>query len=131
MKIAIPTYQGVISPLFDVARELMLVDVEKGQVIDSHDVFLEKSDPDSNTQQVISLGVDAVICGAISSPLESVLLAAGINVISRTCGSVEEVLHAFVVGRLDEDLFVMPGCQRQRQKRRRRQCRFSKSDKCD
>ena len=125
MKIAIPICEGGISPVFDVAKHLMLVDVESSQVISSIHVSLEQSNPDLNTQQVIDLGTDTLICGAISSPLESILLSAGVDVISRTCGAVEDVLHAFVAGKLDEDGFVLPGCHGRRQTHKRRHCRLT------
>jgi predicted Fe-Mo cluster-binding NifX family protein len=122
MKIAIPICEDGISPVFDVAKHLLMVDVEGTQVIATCHVSLEKSNPDRSTQQVIDLGTDTLICGAISSPLESFLLSAGVNVISKTCGVVEDVLHAFVTGKLDEGLFVMPGCHGRRQPRRQRRC---------
>jgi hypothetical protein len=50
------------------------------------------------------------ICGGISWPLEVMLLSARVEVIPQTCGSVEDVLKAFMSGRLTEQAFVMPGC---------------------
>jgi predicted Fe-Mo cluster-binding NifX family protein len=51
-----------------------------------------------------------LICGAISRPLEAMLLSAGVEVIPQTCGPVEEVLKAFMSGKLTEKAFLMPGC---------------------
>jgi predicted Fe-Mo cluster-binding NifX family protein len=65
-------------------------------------------------KQLIRLGANVLICGAISRPLEIALIAGGIEVISFTCGSVEDVLKAFLSGRLNQHVFLMPGCQDQR-----------------
>ncbi len=122
MRIAIPICEEEISPLFDVARQLLMVDVEGSQVIAIRHAFLENMNPDDNAQQVIDLGTDTLICGAISAPLEFFLLSAGIKVISKTCGVAEDVLHEFIAGKLDEGLFVMPGCDGRRQARKQRHC---------
>ena len=123
MRIAIPICEGEVSPVFDVAKRLMLVDVESGQEIARTQVPFEYQDPDSHARRVADLDTDTLICGAISQPLESFLLSAGVDVIPQTCGGVEQVLHAFVAGELDEDVFVTPGCQRRRRHRKRHQGR--------
>ena len=127
MRIAIPICEGGISPVFDVAKHLMLVDVESGQEIARIQVTLENSDPDTNARQVTDLEADTLICGAISRPLESFLLSAGVDVIPQTCGVAEEVLHAFVTGKLDEDVFVTPGCRQRRCSRTRHHSRRTAS----
>ena len=59
------------------------------------------------------LGAHVLICGAISRPMEFALTAAGIRVISDTCGAVEDVLNAFLGGRLSNKTFTLPGTRRQ------------------
>ena len=112
MRIAIPFCEGGVSPVFDVAKQLLLFDVENRRGVGRNQVPLENANPDSNACQVVDLGTNTLICGAISQPLESFLRSAGVDVIPQTCGGVEEVLHAFVTGNLDEGLFAMPGAQR-------------------
>jgi predicted Fe-Mo cluster-binding NifX family protein len=111
--------------VFDVAKQLMLADVDSREEILRTQVPLPNSDPDSNARQVVDLGADTLICGAISRPLESFLVSAGVEVIPQTCGAVEEVLHAFVAGELHEDVFVTPGCQRRRRYQNERYLRAS------
>ena len=81
MRIAIPVCEGGISPVFDVAKHMILVDVESGQETTRTEVSLENSDPDSIAQRIVDLGADTLICGAISLPLESYLLSTGVDVI--------------------------------------------------
>ena len=53
-----------------------------------------------------------MICGAISRHVEMVLTGSGILVIPNTCGKVDDVLEAFLNGRLNEKAFLMPGTAR-------------------
>lgn len=117
MKIALPDWQGRISPVFDVAAHLLVAEVAEGRVEDRRNVLLVADDIPSRVRQVANLEVDVLICGAISWPLEMALVNAGIEVISQNCGEVEQVLAAFAMGRLTQDAFLMPGCCGRRRRR--------------
>jgi predicted Fe-Mo cluster-binding NifX family protein len=125
MKVAIPTWCGAISPVFDVARHLLVVDIEDGAEIDRNEMAFEDKDLASRTRRVAGLGVNVLICGAISWPLEAMLASAGVRVIPQTCGPAEEVLRAFISGQLTDTAFLMPGCcgRRRRVRGRRRRGR--------
>jgi len=110
MKVGIPTWSGRISPVFDVARHLLVVDVKDGEEVGRFDAAIEETQPAPRARCVAQLGVKVLICGAVSVPLEAMLVAAGVQVILHVCGPVEEVLQAFVSGRLTDQTFVMPGC---------------------
>jgi predicted Fe-Mo cluster-binding NifX family protein len=122
MKVAIPHWRGRVSPVFDVAGSLLLVDIANGQEQDRQHVRLNTHGLQARGRSLAELGADVLICGAISWPLEMALSAAGVEVIPQTCGDVEDVLAAFLNGRLDENAFLMPGCcgRRRRFRRRRR-----------
>lgn len=110
MRIAIPDWQGRISPVFDVATHLLLADVEDGSVRWRQTVPLKSEDMQMRVQEVCGLGIELLICGAISRPLELALIVRGIEVSPQTCGEVEEVLSALLAGSLHPDAFLMPGC---------------------
>jgi predicted Fe-Mo cluster-binding NifX family protein len=110
MRIAISISDGRISPVFDVARRLLVVDVDDRHELSRVDNVLEDVELTSQARRVADLGVDVLICGAVSLPLEKMLLAAGVDVMSRRCGEAEQVLNAFIAGELTEQLFLMPGC---------------------
>lgn len=123
MRIAIPNWQGRISPVFDVARDLLLVDARNGEEISRREVAVQTSNLTARAKRVAELGPDLLICGAVSWPLEVMLNSAGVKVIQQVCGPVEEVLRAFLSGQLTERAFLMPGCcgrRRQFGGRRRR-----------
>jgi predicted Fe-Mo cluster-binding NifX family protein len=111
MRVAIPQWQGRISPVLDSASDLLMVDVEAGQEVRREARQLGRADPLARAQEIANLAVGTVICGAISAPMEARLVSAGVRVIGFTCGTVDEVLEAFLKGELASRTFVMPGCQ--------------------
>jgi len=126
MRIAIPHWQGRVSPVMDAAGHLLLVEWLDGREVGRREVLLRSQDPLERAREVADLQPDVLICGAISWPLETGLVAGGLRVIPHICGNIEQVLAAFQDGRLDSEAFVMPGCCRRRRLRagRRRGRRF-------
>lgn len=110
MKIAIPHWQGRVSPVFDVARALCLIDIEEGRETGRRSAMLASADPFQRAIEVSALRVDVLICGVVSSPLERALVGAGIQVVCCICGEVDAVIDAYLRGRLADRCFRMPGC---------------------
>lgn len=110
MKVGIPTWDGRVSPVFDVAKHLLVVDVERNAEIGRSETDLEAPQLASRARRLTEVGVHVLICGAISWPLEAMLVSAGVQVIPQTCGPVEDVLRAFLSGQLMNEAFLMPGC---------------------
>jgi predicted Fe-Mo cluster-binding NifX family protein len=114
MKVSIPVLSDRISPVFDESRTVLLVEIDSGKEIDRRRETLQDMGPPSKASYLIGIGVNVLICSAISWPLERRLLAAGIQVIPHTCGPVEEVLRAYLSGQLTDHSFLIPGCRRRR-----------------
>jgi len=110
MKVAIPHWHGRISPVFDVAGNVLVVEIADGVEHARQDVALAAEDLQLRAARLAETGTEVLVCGAISWPLEMALSAAGIDVIPQTCGDVEQVLAAFARGQLQQDAFLMPGC---------------------
>lgn len=115
MRIAISYQQNRISPVFDVAARILLVDIEKGQAKRRNKRTVVQSDSLDRAQHVSQFGVQVLICGAISWRLENALSSIGVQVIACICGPVEDVLRAFLHDELYESAFLMPGCLGRRQ----------------
>jgi predicted Fe-Mo cluster-binding NifX family protein len=120
MKIAIPTWDGRVSPVLDVARRLVVVDVQGSTEVARREAELGEAHVTARARRIAELGADVLICGAVSWPLEAILLSAGVQVIPQMCGSIEDILQAFLSGRLADGAFLMPGCFGRRQRRRGR-----------
>lgn len=114
MRIAIPQWQGRVSPVFDVAGSLLVVDFEDGREVRREEMGLAQTDALSRAAELARLGADVLICGAVSAPLEARLAAAGVQVIGFVCGSVEDILAGFATGELASPAFLMPGCRGRR-----------------
>ncbi|MGC9293412.1 MAG: NifB/NifX family molybdenum-iron cluster-binding protein [Acidobacteriaceae bacterium] len=114
MRIAIPQWQGRVSPVFDVAANLLLVDVEDGHEVRREERKLSGADPFARTAEFLRCGAETLLCGAISAPIAARVAAAGVQVVGFTCGKVDDVLRAYLNGGAAGRAFVMPGCQRWR-----------------
>ncbi len=110
MKVAIPNWRGRVSPVFDVAGNVLVVAVDAGVELSRHEVGIDVKDPRGRAARLAETGADVLVCGAISRPLEVAVSAAGIEVIPQICGDVDRVLAALIDGRLDQGAFLMPGC---------------------
>lgn len=112
MRVAIPYWQGRVSPVFDVAANFLLIDIEGGREIRREDRPLVQIDPFARVAEFLSFGAGVLICGAISTSLQAKLIASGVQVIGFACGNVEEVLDAHLSGQLESRAFAMPGCKK-------------------
>jgi len=110
MRVALATWNGRISPVFDVARQVLVVDVEGGREVSRREEVLPGTDPQAQAAKLTALGAEVLICGAISRPMASVLSAAGVRVLPFVAGPVEEVLAAWLSGGLPAPAWSMPGC---------------------
>ena len=110
MKVVVPIHNGRISPVLDVARQFLIVESDTNAKQERKKVFIEKTRIVARAKEIVDLGTQVLICGAISWPIEAILVCAGVQVVPNTCGKVEEVLDAFLSGCFDEHSFLMPGC---------------------
>jgi predicted Fe-Mo cluster-binding NifX family protein len=124
MRIAIAQWQGRVSPVFDVAGSLLVVDIEDGREVRREEVPLAETGELGRVGELTRLGAEVLICGAISAPLEARLCAAGVEVIAFVCGAMEHVLAGFATGELAGQAFLMPGCRGRRSQRRQERNRM-------
>jgi predicted Fe-Mo cluster-binding NifX family protein len=121
MRVLLPLAEDRISPLLDVARRFLLVDLEGGRVQQRRPCRVDPVELLARVRRIRELQPQTLICGAVSRPLEAMLTAAGVRVILDTRGQVDEVLAAFVADELGDRSFAMPGCSGRGRRRRRRQ----------
>jgi predicted Fe-Mo cluster-binding NifX family protein len=114
MRVLIPISRGRISPLLDVARCFLLVNVQGDKEIERREVNIGEMGCVLRSKRIAQLDANVLICGAVSRSLDEALASEAVEVIPNTCGPVEEVLEAFRLGQLTDRAFLMPGCSRQR-----------------
>ena len=110
MKIAVAVWNGLVSSVFDFAHQLLVVDMESQTEKSRTEISLEQQQGPQRVSRLVDLGVNVLICGAISRPLASMLATSNIEVIPFVSGPVDEVLNAYLNGRLAEPRFLQPGC---------------------
>ena len=89
----------------------------------------------AKVNQLEALGVEVLLCGAISRPLERMIRASGVKVIPCLRGSIEEIIAAYLVDGLSDPRFILPGlgpgagCVRGGRRHRGDTCRFPATEK--
>lgn len=120
MRIALPIHGERISPVLDAARRFVLVDVEGAVAPVRCEVAAAGTDLVDQARRILATGADVLICGAVSNALGSMLDAAGLRLVPDRCGPVDEVIAAFLNGRLGDREYLLPGCAGRGQRGRHR-----------
>jgi len=109
-RIALPIWEGRVSPVFDVAEHLLFVDFDGTRERWRRLHRVHGPDPASRVQALAAYDVNLLICGAISRTVEHAVTGAGIEVEAGICGDVERVLCAFALGNLSAEAALhLPG----------------------
>jgi predicted Fe-Mo cluster-binding NifX family protein len=112
VKAAFTAWGNRIAPVFDVSRQLHLVEVEAGRIVRETEVELKDEMPVQRVLRLAELGIDTLVCGAISRAVLAMVAANGIRVIPFVAGDIDKVMQAWLSDQLESDLYVMPGCRR-------------------
>lgn len=118
MRIALPILGTRISPVFDTARRLLVVDAESGEELGREEARLTGLSPYRRAELLHELGAQVLICCAISTPLLWMVRRRQVEVVPHTVGNMDEVVRAYLTNELGRPCFMMPGCCG-RQRRRR------------
>ncbi len=122
MTVAFTYWENRIAPVFDVARHILLIDCMAGRVIHKARRAFPLGSPHARRAYLEGLRIDALVCGAMSKPLQQVFEDSTIQVIPFVAGDLEEVIEAWMEGRLSQDAFAMPGCCGRNRRRHGREC---------
>lgn len=118
MKVAIPVWQGRVSPVFDSSRRMVVLEAEDGRVVERTEAAVDEELPQARAARLRELGVQTLVCGAVSRQLAEEIARLRIRLIAFVAGEVEEVLQAFLTGQLPSAKFSMPGCCGRHRRRR-------------
>jgi predicted Fe-Mo cluster-binding NifX family protein len=109
MRLGIPVWRDEVSPVFDVASTLLVIDAEAGREISRHVRSLGTLHGQRRAGCLAAAGLDLLVCGVITRPLERMVTVAGVRVISLLCGPVEEVARSIISGAPFRSECLMPG----------------------
>jgi predicted Fe-Mo cluster-binding NifX family protein len=108
MKAAFAASNDRIAPVFDVTRNIHVVEIASGRIVGESAGSLDEA-PVRKALQLAELGVATLVCGAISRPLHDLVASYGIRVIPFVTGELREVIAAWRSDRLENKPFFMPG----------------------
>lgn len=116
--LAIPDHNGRVAPLFDVASRFLITNSKSPD----EKSYLEAASYSglSKIDRLRETGVNVVICSAINMIYARALQSRGIDLVPGVIGEVDEIIDAFLNGRLNIDKFAMPGCAWRRRFRGKR-----------
>ena len=120
-KAAFTTWNNRIAPVFDVARVVHLVETDAGGIISQREESVAGDIPNQKVSRLTELDVGTLVCGAISRPLEAMIMAYGIEVIAFIAGDLKDVVKAWLSGELaGSTVYMMPGCRHTGRQRNRK-----------
>jgi predicted Fe-Mo cluster-binding NifX family protein len=137
MRVAVTVWEDTVSTVCDFSSRLLVFDVTGDEVKNRSFIPFETGIMPERVNQLEALGVEVLLCGAISRPLERMIRASGVKVIPCLRGSIEEVIGAYLDGGLSDARFILPGfgpgtiCVRGRRRRRGGVCRLPDKVKGD
>jgi len=79
MKTAFAYWDDRIAPVFDIASQIHVVEIESGRVIAETEEIITNDLPVKKVFRMVDLGVSTLVCGAISRPLHAMVIASGIR----------------------------------------------------
>jgi len=130
MKVAVTVWEDTVSTVCDFSSRLLVFDVMGNEIKNRSFIPFQTWIMPERMNQFEALGIEVLLCGAISRPLERMIRASGVKVISCLRGSIEEVIRAYLDGGLSDTRFTLPGfgpgasCVRGRRRRRGGVCRL-------
>jgi len=109
MKLAIPVCGQDVALVFDDADCLLLIEAGGKGLLKEERLRCVGNTMIDRANQLRSLDVDLLICGAISSSLQRMIEASGINIIPFVRGNATEVYEAYCRNLLEDQRFMLPG----------------------
>jgi predicted Fe-Mo cluster-binding NifX family protein len=119
MKAALTVWNGRVSPVFDVCREAVVLTIEDGTVAALSRESIDTPSASLKIDRILNLGIDVLVCGAISESVHRELRARSVTVYGFVAGEIEQVIDALLAGSLPGNALSMPGCRSKRRGARR------------
>ena len=109
MKVAIAVWEDRVSSVLDFSQQVIVVELKDDGDTNRVQIALSERNALARLAHLRELGIDVVICGAVSQPLASAFMAGGIQLLPYVTGRVDDVLKAYRAGQLGLPQFMLPG----------------------
>ena len=94
MRIAVTRWGDRVSPLFESAAWLLVVEIDRGGICRRFEAGMRNLAPIARVRLLRGLHVDLLICGAIGRDTQGHLETAGLQVVNDVCGRWEDAITA-------------------------------------
>ena len=117
MNVAIPLFGTRVSPRFDCAQAVLMVEATGGECRNRREIASADLAPHERINRLLELGIDTVVCGGIDRWSAESLQSAGVKIYAFITGEADDALNGLIDGSLadgnrNEPLFSdAPGCQ--------------------
>ncbi len=108
---ALTVWENRISPVFDSSRTLLVAEIEDKKISNRHYEPFNPCLPSHFADRLNALGVEVLICGAISQHPADIIEAIGIKLLAFITGNTDELLENLVKNKSIVPAFLMPGCR--------------------
>ncbi len=92
MRVAIPISEDWIAPVFDNATRLLVVDIGPDRYPEQSELPSFVRPPDQRAAELVSLGIDVLLCDGISNSMAQFIRERGIEIRSSVSRAVDEIL---------------------------------------
>ena len=110
MRVAVSVWGDRVSPVLDTASTIRVAEIGEGKLREGCiDVRLDDMEFCRRCSRICGMGIDVIICGAVSKTMATMLEAAGVKVVSGISGNCDRIMDAYLDGTLFSSRFRMPG----------------------
>ena len=109
MKIAITCWNDRVSPVFDVTGQVALFNSNGVLFFPLQLLVFPDLCAAEKIVRLVEARTKVLICGAISRDAHETAINTGIKVYPFISGDIKEILQAYLMGRLGDAVFAMPG----------------------
>jgi predicted Fe-Mo cluster-binding NifX family protein len=96
MIVAIPAFDSKVSPRFDTAQELIVLEMDNGTIINRERRALDSGSVSGKIKVLLDLGVNTLICGGIDRLSRQQLRFNRIEVYAWVTGEIDDALSCFL-----------------------------------
>ena len=100
VKVAIPRYGESVAPCFEYSATMAIYSIAGTEGVEQIDVTMYSRVAFDRIRLIRDYEVEVVICGGVEDKYEDMLRANGVRVFSWVSGNVEDLLRAYLEGRL-------------------------------
>jgi len=108
VKVAIPQFNGRVSPRFDYAPDFLILRLEDNKELDRKVISTRGLGPWRMIHLLEAEEVEAVVCGGIENFWAENLERGGIRIYPWVSGEIENVIHLLCQGKMRPNIMVYP-----------------------